>query len=121
VAGASSSALRYQTRLRVQRFLARIDITLKLRLINLIYKSLTATTMADILGTNIFSIDALPPQLLTRVFEFFSCDRSHVNIANSRLVSKQFHALSSPFLITTVVIADLYDTLQKLSEVLDHP
>jgi hypothetical protein len=117
--GALSITSRYRTCKRVQRVLARVDITLKLPLDNLISKSLTTTTMADVLGTT--SIDALPPELLTRVFEFLSCDRSHVDIANSRLVSKQFHAISSPFLIATVVIADRYDTLQKLSEVLDHP
>ena len=66
-------------------------------------------------------MDSLPEELLTRVFDFLSCDRPHVDIANSRLVSRRFHALSSPFLVTTVVIAHRYNTLQKLREVLDHP
>jgi hypothetical protein len=63
----------------------------------------------------------LPPELLSRIFAFVSYDRPHVDIANIRLAFRQFHDLSSPFLLTTVVIADRLDTLQKLSEVLDHP
>ena len=66
-------------------------------------------------------MDSLPPELLIRVFDFLSYDRPHVDIANSRLVSKRFHALSSPFLITTAVIANRLDTLQKLRELLEHP
>lgn len=66
-------------------------------------------------------IETLPPELLTRVFDFLSCDRPHVDIANSRLVCRRFYALSSPFLIDTVVIADRQDTLDRLQEVLDHP
>ena len=66
-------------------------------------------------------LETLPPELLTRVFDFVSFDRSHVDIANSRLVCRRFHALSSPFLIDTVVIADRQETLDKLQEVLDHP
>jgi hypothetical protein len=67
------------------------------------------------------SIKTLPPELLERVFDFLSCDHSHVDIANSRLVSKRFHALSSQFLISTVVIANRQATLQHLREVLEHP
>lgn len=66
-------------------------------------------------------IETLPAELLTRVFDFVSFDRSHVDIANSRLACRRFHALSSPFLIDTVVIADRRETLDKLQEVLDHP
>ncbi|KAM0706120.1 hypothetical protein Q7P35_006669 [Cladosporium inversicolor] len=66
-------------------------------------------------------IETLPPELLTRVFDSLSCDRPHVDTANSRLVSKLFHALSSPFLINTAVIANRLDTLAKLRELLDHP
>jgi hypothetical protein len=66
-------------------------------------------------------MDCLPEELLTRVFEFLSYDRPHIDITNSRLVSKRLHALSSPFLINTAVIANRLDTLAKLRELLDHP
>jgi hypothetical protein len=55
------------------------------------------------------------------IFAFVSYDRPHVDIANIRLASRQFHDLSSPFLLDTVVISNRLDTLQKTSEVLDHP
>lgn len=67
------------------------------------------------------SIETLPPELLTLVFSFLSFDRSHVDIANSRLVCRRFRALSSPFLIDTAVIADRPQALHKLQQVLDHP
>jgi hypothetical protein len=63
----------------------------------------------------------LPPELLTRIFAFVSYDRPHIDIANIRLASRQFYDLSSPFLLDTVVIANRLDTLQKTSEILDHP
>jgi hypothetical protein len=66
-------------------------------------------------------MDSLPEELLTSVLTFLSYDRPHVDIANCRLVSRRFRALSSPYLISTVVIADRWDTLQKLKEVLEHP
>lgn len=66
-------------------------------------------------------IGTLPPELLTRVFASVPFDRSHVDIANSRLVCRRFHALSSPFLINTAVIANRFDTLAKLRDLLDHP
>jgi hypothetical protein len=66
-------------------------------------------------------MDSLPEELLTRAFDFLFCDRPHLDIASSRLVSKRFQALSSPFLINTAVIANRLDTLAKLRELLDHP
>lgn len=66
-------------------------------------------------------MDSLPEELLIRVFTYLSYDRPHVDIANCRLVSRRFRALSSPYLIDTVVIADRWETLTKLKEVLEHP
>ena len=66
-------------------------------------------------------IETLPRELLTRVFNLSSCERYHDDTANSRLVCRRFHTLSSPFLINTAGIADQPETLDELQEVLDHP
>lgn len=64
-------------------------------------------------------IELLPPELLSDVFSLLSSEQRH--IANCRLVSRRWKKLSSPFLVTTVVIADSSGILQRLREILDHP
>lgn len=66
-------------------------------------------------------VDALPVELLSRVFASLSSDRCHTEITSCRLVSRQWRALSSPFVITTVVIADRIDAIRKVREVVEHP
>lgn len=50
-------------------------------------------------------IEILPPELLSRAFALLSHQNPHVDIANKRLVCKAFRELTSPYLLTTVVIA----------------
>lgn len=68
-------------------------------------------------------IGVMPPELLARVFSFINVPPAIdiATIANCRLVCKQFHNLSSNYLITTVVIAERIHELNKLREVMDHP
>lgn len=63
-------------------------------------------------------IDALPPELLDRVFDLLS--RHRADISSCRLVARHFKDLSSPHLIRTVVFAPRYRELHKLQEVLEH-
>lgn len=63
----------------------------------------------------------LSPEILSRVFGAVAAERRHNDIASIRLASSQFRNLASPFLITTVVIADRSDALKKLREVIAHP
>ncbi|KAM0721555.1 hypothetical protein Q7P37_002480 [Cladosporium fusiforme] len=68
-------------------------------------------------------IATLPPELLSRIFSYINAPpRIDVKtIASCRLVCKNFLELSSPFLITTVVIAERLSELKKLREVMEHP
>lgn len=65
-------------------------------------------------------LGALPPELLSKIFCYLA-DRPHVDVANLRLVCRSFVPISSPFLITTAVVADRLDTLEKLQTLLRHP
>lgn len=65
-------------------------------------------------------IESLPPELLSQVFPLLS-EECHTETANCRLVCRKWRELSSPFLATTVVIADRMSALQKLRETLDCP
>lgn len=65
------------------------------------------------------SIFSLPPELLARIFEYLSEDRH--DISSSRLVSKAFKDISSPYLITEVVFAKRLPEIAKLHEVALHP
>jgi hypothetical protein len=67
------------------------------------------------------SLDKLSSELLSHILTISSHDRPHVDIANSRRVSRRFHELSPPFMISTVVIANRTDTLRKLRQVLEPP
>ncbi|OQN96688.1 hypothetical protein B0A48_17328 [Cryoendolithus antarcticus] len=63
-----------------------------------------------------------PPQLLSRIFQILGKDyQSHISAC--RLVSKAsgFHALSSPYLITEIVLAHRLCELAKAQEMLDYP
>lgn len=64
-------------------------------------------------------VDVLPPELLSRVFDFLSDERK--NISACRLVCSAFKTLSSPFLITRIVFASRFDTITRLLEVVQHP
>lgn len=66
-------------------------------------------------------IEVLPAELLSRLFESLSSNGKFAGIASSRLVSRRWCEISSPFLISTVVIADRVGMLQKLLEVVEHP
>lgn len=63
-------------------------------------------------------IQALPPELLSEVFALV---RDQQYIARCRLACREFHRLSSPFLLTKVVLAQRPDVLQKFCEVVEHP
>lgn len=65
-------------------------------------------------------IETLPPELLSRTFALLSHQNPHVDIANARLVCRAFRALSSPYLLTTVVIAERKEALLKLRKILAH-
>ncbi|KAM0698996.1 hypothetical protein Q7P36_001041 [Cladosporium allicinum] len=65
------------------------------------------------------SIFSLPPELLSRIFEYLAEDRR--DISSSRLVNNAFKAASSPFLITEVVFAKRLPEIAKLHEVACHP
>jgi hypothetical protein len=62
----------------------------------------------------------LPPELSTVIFDLATVN-CRPNAANCRLVCQDFHVLSSPFLIRTIVIAERFDALRKAREVLLHP
>lgn len=64
--------------------------------------------------------DKLPPELSSRIFEFVSAS-SQKHIANCRLVSLEFRTICSPYLITTVVVANRLETLRKFVEVMEDP
>ncbi|KAM0723429.1 hypothetical protein Q7P37_000415 [Cladosporium fusiforme] len=65
------------------------------------------------------SIESFPPELLMRIFEYFSDDRKR--IGQFRLVSKTFTENSSPYLITKLVFAKRLKTLAKAMELACHP
>ena len=65
------------------------------------------------------SINAvLAPELLDRVFSFLN-ERS--DVAACRLVCPDFARLSSPYLMTRIVLAKRLDTMKRFREVLEHP
>jgi hypothetical protein len=64
-------------------------------------------------------IELLPPELLTNVFEILAQDCRVIQ--SCRLVCKVFRELSSHHLITRVVIAERFDSLQRLQWVMNHP
>lgn len=61
----------------------------------------------------------LPAELLTRVFEYIGEHRP--DVSSCRLVNRRFKELSSPFLITKVVLAKRLKEIAKLHEVACHP
>lgn len=63
-------------------------------------------------------IQTLPPELLSEVFALV---RDQQDITRCRLVCREFHRLSSPFLLKRVVLAQRPDVLQKFCEVVEHP
>jgi hypothetical protein len=65
------------------------------------------------------SVTDLPPELLGRIFEYLGEHRP--DISSCRLVCKQFKQLSSPFLITKVVLARRLTEIAKAQEVAAHP
>lgn len=65
------------------------------------------------------SITSLPAELLTRVFEYIGEHRP--DVSSCRLVNRRFKELSSPFLITKVVLAKRLKEIAKLHEVACHP
>lgn len=67
-------------------------------------------------------IEALPPELLSRIFSFINAPPAIdiKSIASCRLVCRRFLELSSPYLITTVVIAERLPELKKLRQIMDH-
>ena len=64
-------------------------------------------------------IFSLPPELLSRIFEYLAEDRR--DISSCRLVNNAFKAASSPYLITEVVFAKRLPEIAKLHEVACHP
>ena len=64
-------------------------------------------------------IESLPAELLTRVFEYLGEHRP--DISACRLVNQRFKELSSPFLITKVVLAKRLREIAKVHEVACHP
>ena len=62
--------------------------------------------------------ECLPPELQIRIFSHLPSRR---DIAASRLVSKQFLACSSQFLVPRVVIAKRLDSLRQFWQILHHP
>ena len=60
----------------------------------------------------------LPPELLSRIFSLLARERQDIRAC--RLVSTAFRDLSSPFLITSVVFATRFATLDRLLEILEH-
>lgn len=71
---------------------------------------------STIMPTSITSV--LPSELLARVFSFLT---ERKDVAACRLVSRSFHELSSPFLITKAVFALRLDELTRLRELMRHP
>ncbi|KAK6443075.1 hypothetical protein LTR95_000592 [Oleoguttula sp. CCFEE 5521] len=68
------------------------------------------------------NICEVPPELLSRIFQLLGQDhQSHISAC--RLVSKSsgFYALSSPYLITEIVLAHRLREVAKAREILDHP
>lgn len=65
------------------------------------------------------SVTDLPPELLGRIFEYLGEHRP--DISSCRRVSKQFKDLSSPFLITKIVLARRLTEVAKAQEVAAHP
>ena len=63
-------------------------------------------------------IGTLPPELLTRVFSLIE---EKTTIASCRLVCRDFRELSSPYLITRIVLAKRVDAISRLFDVLEHP
>jgi hypothetical protein len=62
----------------------------------------------------------LPQELADRIFDFGSGRRS-LGFSNYRLVAQQWHAKSSPRLVTTAVIAARPKTLNKIQQLMNHP
>lgn len=62
----------------------------------------------------------LPPELSSWIFELVSAG-SRRDVANSRLACRELHSICSPFLITTVVVANRLETLKLAMEVMQHP
>jgi hypothetical protein len=65
------------------------------------------------------NIISLPAELLTRIFEYLGEHRPDVSAC--RLVNQRFKELSSPFLITKVVLAKRLREIAKVHEVACHP
>lgn len=63
--------------------------------------------------------ESLPPELLSRIFSYLSGDQNHISA--SRLVCWTFKKLSSPFLITRVVLAKRLDAIIRIREICEHP
>jgi hypothetical protein len=65
------------------------------------------------------SVTDLPPELLGRIFEYLGENRP--DISSCRLACKQFKDLSSPFLITKIVLARRLSEIALAQEVAAHP
>jgi hypothetical protein len=65
------------------------------------------------------TVTDLPPELLGRIFEYLGEHRP--DISACRLVCKNFKDLSSPFLITKIVLARRLAEVAKAQEVAAHP
>lgn len=64
------------------------------------------------------SVISLPAELLSRIFEYLSEHRP--DISSCRLVNRRFKELSSPFLITRVILAKRLSEIAKIHEVACH-
>ncbi|KAK4497450.1 hypothetical protein PRZ48_011901 [Zasmidium cellare] len=60
----------------------------------------------------------LPNEVLMRIFSLLP---KRQDVAACRLVCRDFKELSSPFLITRIVVAKRLDTMEKFYDVMEHP
>lgn len=63
--------------------------------------------------------DRLPAELTTQILEYAFAGRTRY-AGNCRLVCQSLYNMSSPYLLSTVVVAERMDALRKLRKVMDH-
>lgn len=64
-------------------------------------------------------LNFLPAETLDQIFSLLSSSRPDVSAC--RLTCRAFHAISSPHLLPSVVLADNLDVLHKAQQIIEHP
>ena len=64
-------------------------------------------------------LEVFPVEIFEHVFSLLSKSRS--DIGACRLICRDFHLISSPYLLPSVILADNLDAIHKMQQIIEHP